>query len=221
MRRVYFVLFLAVVVTAAFLYSSKNTFDYTETASNVLFNLKRLEKNEFKLESEILKSKFFLYYDYNKIYQPILEIKSIIKQLKNGHLKSKVHKNTYMLLEKYENKIHEKENDIYKFETLNSAIKNSQIYIPELSLKYLQLNSNLDISYYLLVNKAVSTIFLLQNSMDMNFISDLKIYYEMLKNYNVEDNPEMEQFHKTFLLHLRVILKNFSIYQQEFKKAVF
>ncbi len=220
MRRVYLVLFLAVVVTAAFLYSSKNTFDYTETASNVLFNLKKLEKNEFRLESEILKSKFFLYYDYNKIYQPILEIKSIMKQLKNGHLKSKVHKNTYMLLEKYEIKIHEKENDIYKFETLNSAIKNSQIYIPELSLKYLQLNSNLDISYYLLVNKAVSTIFLLQNSMDMNFISDLKIYYEMLKNYNVEDNPELEQFHKTFLLHLGVILRNFSTYQQEFKKLI-
>ncbi|WP_051654153.1 EAL domain-containing protein [Persephonella sp. KM09-Lau-8] len=220
MRKVYFVLFLAIIVTAAFLYSSKKTFDYTETASNVLFNLKRLEKNEFRLESEILKSKFFLYYDYNKIYQPILEIKSIIKQLKNGHLKNKIHKNTYILLEKYEDKIHEKENDIFKFETLNSAIKNSQIYIPELSLKYLQLNSNLDISYYLLVNKAVSTIFLLQNSMDMNFISDLKIYYEMLKNYNLEDNPELEQFHKTFLLHLRVILKNFPIYQQEFKKLI-
>ncbi len=220
MRRIYFVLFLAIVVTAAFLYSSKNTFDYTMTTSGVLFDLKRIEKNEFRLESEILKSKFFLYYDYNKIYEPLQKIKNIIKHLKLGHLKKLAHKNTYRLIKQYENKIKEKENEIYKFETLNSAIKNSQIYIPELSLKYLQLNSNIDMSYYLLIDKAVSTIFLLQNSMDTNFLSDLKIYYEILKNYNVEDNEKIQKFHETFLLHLGVILKNFEWYQKEFRKLI-
>ncbi|WP_456464973.1 EAL domain-containing protein [Persephonella sp.] len=214
MKKLYIVILLAVSVTIGLIIFNQFTKQFVEVSSQTLDKIKDIEKGQYKIESNILKSSFYLYFNYDVIYKAIEEIKKDIKTLKEGHLGNKFHKGSLKLIQEYEKLFNKKVEAIEEFETLNSLIKNSQIYIPSLALRYFKLAQKPDIEYIITMNRVISTTFILKNSQDKSFIDDLQKDINILKKYRFK-NPELQNFHEVFLSHLDVFAKNFPIYHQK------
>ncbi|WP_457634608.1 EAL domain-containing protein [Persephonella sp.] len=214
MKKLYIIIFLAILVTIGLIIFNQFTKQFVEVSSYTLDKIKDIEKGEYKIESNILKSSFYLYYNYDNIYRSITEIKEDLKILKEEHLQNPFHRGSYKLVEEYEKEFDKKIRAIEEFETLNSLIKNSQIYIPSLALKYFKLTEKPDIEYFITINRVISTIFILKNSHDRSFLNDLQKDIQTLKKYRFND-PELQNFHEVFLSHLNVFAQNFPIYYQK------
>ncbi|SNZ10189.1 diguanylate cyclase (GGDEF) domain-containing protein [Persephonella hydrogeniphila] len=211
MKKLYLVIFLAIGATIGLIIFNQFTKQFVEVSSYTLDKIKDMEKGEYKIDSNILKSSFYLYYNYDRIYQSIKEIEDDIKKLKNSHLNNSFHTGSLMLLKEYEKEFKKKVDAIHRFETLNSLIKNSQTYIPSLALRYIKLTDKPDIRYFLIINRVISTVFILKNSLDRSFLDELRKDLKVLKTYRFK-NPEIQNFHNVFISHLNVFINNFPVY---------
>ncbi|MDQ7055218.1 MAG: hypothetical protein Q9M89_01390 [Persephonella sp.] len=134
-----------------------------------------------------------------------------MERLKESHLNSRFHTNSYRILLQYEKMLDKKTKNIHYFETVNSLIKNSQIYIPSLNLKYIEIVKNPDVEYFLVLNRIMSSLFIIKNALDKSFITELENDISLLKRYRF-NNPKLENFHNILLSHLNVFIKTFPDY---------
>ncbi len=213
MKKLSIVILLAVVVTVSLIIYNQFTKRFIEESAHTLSIIKDIEKQEYKLEGEILKSSFYLYYNYDYLEDNIRKIKEKIKILKQSHLSGRFHRDSYRLLLQYEKELDKKVEKIYQFVTVNSLIKNSQIYIPSLMLKYIKIVENPDVEYFLILNRIISSLFIIKNALDKSFIAELENDINLLKKYKFK-NPELEEFHNILLSHLNVFTKIFPIYYE-------
>ncbi|NPA58538.1 MAG: EAL domain-containing protein [Aquificae bacterium] len=214
MKKLYFVIALAIFVTFGLVLFNHLNKDFLEKSAETLDIIKDIEKNEYKIESDVLKSSFYLYYNYDEIYKSVSQIEKNIKRLKERHLSDITHKQSKKVLEEYEREFKKKVDAIHQFETVNSLIKNSQIYIPTLSLKYIQMVEKPDVEYFLLLNRIISSLFLIKNSQDKTFLNELYQDIQRLKKFSFKDE-KLQQFHNILLSHLNVFVKSFPIYYEK------
>ncbi|WP_457626713.1 EAL domain-containing protein [Persephonella sp.] len=214
MKKLYIVIALAIFVTLGLVVFNQFTKEFLQKSAETLDIVKDIEKYEYKIDSDVLKSSFYLYYNYDELYSSISEIEKNIKKLKNGHLNHFSHKESRKILDEYQEEFNRKVQAIHEFETVNSLIKNSQIYIPTLALRYIQIAEKPDLEYFLILNKIISSLFILKNSHDKSFINELYQDIQELKKFSFAD-PELRQFHRVFLSHLNVFLHNFPIYYEK------
>ncbi|WP_457627991.1 DAHL domain-containing protein, partial [Persephonella sp.] len=214
MKKLYIVIALAIFVTLGLVVFNQFTKEFLQKSAETLDIVKDIEKYEYKIDSDVLKSSFYLYYNYDELYSSISEIEKNIKKLKNGHLNHFSHRESRKILDEYQEEFNRKVQAIHEFETVNSLIKNSQIYIPTLALRYIQIAEKPDLEYFLILNKIISSLFILKNSHDKSFINELYQDIQELKKFSFAD-PELRQFHRVFLSHLNVFLHNFPIYYEK------
>jgi len=210
-KKLYIVIGLAIFVTLGLVTFNQFTKDFLQKSAETLDIIKDIEKYEYKINSDVLKSSFYLYYNYDELHISISKIEKNIQQLKSDHLNHFSHRKSKKILNEYEKEFNKKVEAIHEFETVNSLIKNSQIYIPTLALKYIQIAEKPDLEYFLLLNKIISSLFILKNSPDKSFITELYQDIQNLKKFSFAD-PQLQQFHNVFLSHLNVFLHNFPIY---------
>ncbi len=209
---------IAIISVIGLFYFNLWTKDYFKTSEDILDNFKDLQALEYSLDTDIVKSNFFLYYDYDNIYKKLEELKSKIAYLENSpHLKeSKYHQNSYQQLLKYKEYVDKKEEDIIKFETLNSIIKNSTIYIPTLIFRYINTMNNPEnqTEYLYDLTAVLSSLFLLRNNFDSDFFESLKDTTESLKNYSFDNDEKLQNFHHVLTAHLNVFIENYPEYNK-------
>ncbi len=211
-KKIFIVVILAVASVLGLTYFNVFTKSYFVKSEEILSTFKDIESLESSLDVEIIKSNFFLYYDYDNIYRKINTIKEKLKFLENGHLKGKNHKKTYKYLQQYKAYILNKERKIIAFETINSMMKNSIIYIPSLIFRYI---NDPQIEFYnpdydLKLTRILSALFILRNSFDKDFLDTLKETVKSLNNADIPQNSE--NFHKVLLAHLNIYIKNYPKY---------
>jgi len=206
-KKLYLVILLAIAATVGLIIFNQFTKQFIEVSSRTLDKIKDMEKGEYKIDSNVLKSSFYLYYNYDRIYSSVKEIENDIKELKSSHLNNNFHTGSLQLLKEYEKEFKKKVDAIHRFETLNSLIKNSQTYIPSLALRYFKLTDKPDIRYFLLINRVISTVFILKNSLDRSFLDELHDDLKTLKTYRFKD-PKIQNFHDVFISHLNVFINN-------------
>jgi len=210
-KKLYFVIALAIFVTFGLVLFNQLNKDFLQKSAKTLDIIKDIEKNEYKIDSDVLKSSFYLYYNYDELYHSISEIEKNIEKLRKGLLNEFSHKQSQKILQEYEKEFRKKVEAIHEFETVNSLIKNSQIYIPTLALRYIQISDKPDVQYFLLLNKIISSLFIIKNSHDKSFIKELYQDIQELKKFSFTD-PKLQQFHNVLLSHLNIFLQNFPIY---------
>ncbi len=215
---------IALISVIGLFYFNIWTKEFFKTSEDILDKIKDLQALEQKLDSDLIKSSFFLYYDYDNIYKELNEIKEKVTYLENiPHLRdSYIHKETNLYLKKYKKYIEEKEDKIIEFETLNSEIKNSTIYIPSLILKYvsttklnMQDNDTLkseEIIYIYKLTDLLASLFLLRNSTDIDFLNTLKDIEKELETFSFSDNDQKSKFHSVLLSHLKVFIDRYPHY---------
>ncbi|WP_457638653.1 EAL domain-containing protein [Persephonella sp.] len=214
MKKLNVVILLAVVVTVGLILFNQFTQNFLQKSYQTLDIIKDIEKYEYKIDSDVLKSSFYLYYNYDELHLSIEKIEQSIEKLKTGHLSTFSHEKSLKVLHEYEKEFKKKIDAIHQFETVNSLIKNSQVYIPSLILRYIQLTEKVDFQYFLLLNRVLTSIFILKNSHDKTFLKELEEDIKQLKKFSFSD-PKLEEFHTVLLSHLNVFIKNFPIYYQK------
>jgi len=180
-----------------------------------------IKQAELLLNHSIIISSINIYSNNDTIINNINRLNlAINKMLENNYLKNN-HPKVYQSIVNYKEMIHKKFETIYKFQTLNSAIKNSTINLSNLLKKLAFIkysshqNSMKKFEYLNRVVDVVTSVYLAKNSFDKDFIKNLDLsYFEATKF----QNKKFQKFNNVFLLNLNVFVKSFSKYIDAFKQ---
>jgi len=211
-----FILFLlgigfAIIVKLYFY--NKDIKKYFIQSENILYDLNRLQKEEFKLNYLILKSSFYLYENNDKVMREIKKIDYLINSLKNNDYFKKYYSQTYKKLQEYE-KIFEKEkNDIYRFYIYNSMIKNAIIYLDKILFNSVDIFKNHP-KFLKEELKSVGNIFIVKNSFDNSFLNQINVEYFKKLYFQ---NRDKEKIKNVLIANLIIFKENFPNYSKYLK----
>jgi len=177
-----------------------------------------IKNDELLLNYNILVTSLYMYKNNDILIKSMDRLnKSINVLLKNRYFKIN-YPYIYKRLLNYKELIDKKFALVYEFQTVNSALKNSTMYlasllndlpkINEYKIKHAINTGNLEnnIKFSQKIIEVVSNIFLAKNSFDEDFIKNLDI--EFFKNYNAKGG-EIKKFNKVLLAHLIIYKKYF------------
>ena len=165
-----------------------------------------------RVEEVLLKQAFFSYPNYDEIIVPLKRTREILQQLALELKKSGLdHEETRRRLEQLEHLLKERENAIYRFQTLNALIKNSSLQIPRLVTRYLDQNPTPDKEYLQLLARIAAEITLGKASLDTDLMPTLEKNIDRLRHWPVRTDQE-RRFNDIFLSHAEVVARNLPEY---------
>ncbi len=213
MRKLYVVIAFAVFITVGFFALDRYTRNLVDHTSRVLSLIREVENYEQSVNNEILKSAHFLYYSYDRIYRLMDQEERILADELSVHLRG--YPRSARLLEKIRKEFHRKRSAVEDFETLNSVIKNSLVYIPTLSLRYVERSGEVDAEYLRLLHTVESYVLMVGRSFDVSFIEDVRAVLEQLQGKSFEDG-ELEELNRILIRHLSTFAEHFPEFLDRF-----
>ncbi|GAB6074310.1 EAL domain-containing protein [Nautilia lithotrophica] len=211
-------IFIIGVVLIVFIFEFNDyTRSYYIRNNKIQKSFNNIKNNELILNYNVLVTSLYMYKNNDLVIESIDRLnRSIDTLLQNKYFRIN-YQYVYKELLDYKKLIDNKVDLIYEFQTLNSALKNSTMYLasllndlPKLNIYKIKQGINAkyfesNIKYSQKIIEVVSNIFLAKNSFDEDFIKNLDI--DFFKNYHPQDS-ELKKFNEVFLAHLR-IYKNF------------
>ena len=222
--RLFATLMAMLVGVAIFVYIEYFSKSYLQKGFNTLNDLDKIQLNLNALDGELLKSTYFLYYNYDRINRLILETESIVDDICHSEI---IHESSFVdckkRLSKFKNDFEKYRESIERFLTINASIKNSVIYLPRLQLEaYSRFDTTKADRMKLIVSmsRINAGIFLSKNALDKDFLEDIsRIGKDMGKEMTDLEKDEYELL-RTYLLHLNIYLENFPIYLSDITSLV-
>jgi len=183
---------------------NQNLKNYFINSEEILDNLNLLKKEEFKLNYLVLKSTFYLYENNDLLTDEINKINKIIINMKNNIFFMNNFPNTYNKFLKYDKLYEIKKNNIYRFLTYNSIIKNATIYLDKILESSVIVFAN-NKQFLQKETSAIGNILITKNSFDKSFLNNLNIDYFKKIHFN---SNKKEKF-KTILVENLFLFKKF------------
>ncbi|MDH4099864.1 MAG: sensor histidine kinase [Nitrospirota bacterium] len=211
-HRITIAVIAAIIIGALFLYTRKLTGDVLSSHTMISEKISRIDTLDRALDDEILRSGFLLYHNYDAINDVLKDIYQQLAEI-SGLAALKDCPKTLALLKEYEKETTEKEKQIRVFQTVNSPIKNSAMYIPRLELKFREEVKFADDNYLRQLASITSTIFLARNSLDTGFVDEIKKQTELLRCYKFKDKAKQD-FNEAFIAHANVFGEFFPAYSE-------
>ena len=188
--------------------------DYFKKSEEISYQLNSLKKEEYKLKFLILKSTFYLYENNDAVMDEINKIDKMLEKLKNNSFFKNEFPSSYKKFSVYSKFYAMKKNDIYRFFTYSSIIKNATIYLD----KILSSSINVFGDNKEFLQKEIWTIgnvLITKNSFDKSFLENLNINYFK----NIQFKQKQKERIKNVLLENLLLFKNtFSKYSFYLKK---
>ncbi len=212
-RKLYLVPLIAVLFAFLTVFLGHYTQSLLRAHIQFLNHLSGVESNLHKISENIYKSSFFIYYNYDELDKNINKVYKIFEHVDEDHKSIiNLYPESYKKLLEFEKLFKKEEEKIYRFQSLNSILKNSQIYIPSLAIRYLKIAKNPDKKYLTLLVETVANVLILKNSFDIQS-ADIKSNIEELRNYEKYlKTDEEKQFNKIILKHLITLDKYYPEY---------
>ena len=169
--------------------------------NRIVKNIDEIKHSELMLNYTVSASSLYLYKNNDTIIKSINKLKKNIEQLlKNKQFRSD-YPSIYKNILEYKQMIDRKVEYVYEFQSYNSAIKNSTMYIAMLLQQLSTTRTFKPPLYKKNFVKAVSTIFLSKNSIEKELLKSINIDY--FKNVDLK-NDNLNQLNKMFTAHLRI-----------------
>jgi len=216
------IILISMIFIAGMFYINDYAKKYYVQNNKIQKNFNIIKNNELLLNYNVLVTSLYMYSNNDKLIESIDRLnRSIDALLRNGYFREK-YGVTYKMILQYKKEIDKKVKEVYQFQTLNSSLKNSTMYLaslmnrlPEISMYKLNNRYSKDVLkhnvvYAQKVIQVVSNIFLAKSSFDMDFIKNLDLSF--FENFKAKDK-EIENFNHIFLAHLKV-------YKEYFPKLV-
>ena len=190
--------------------------DYFENSGKVRERMQALLTDLYALDSEILRSSTFLYYNYDRIHRLTDSIGTNLKRLtEEPYLESNQYQGMRKELFQFRQKLQTFFDRIETFLTLNASLKNSAIYIPTLQLRAYRIfdpQKAVDRDTLILLSRINASIFLARDALDTDFIGDLKSYENVLREKLPYYSGAQSRLLSTLLSHLRQFIAVFPRY---------
>ncbi len=196
---------------AYYLYQAK---EQTTSRLTLLNAITELERRQQELESEILHSGFFLYHDYDRIHTLLREMERALAGAAALHRgvgdeRSPVPR----LLESFSRDMEGKEEQIVSFLTLNSMLKNSAMYIPQLSRRIMAAAPDgLDSRYQAILTDLTASLYLARNSLDPDLLLGFSATLEELAA--ARPPTAAAELHQALLTHGRLFTQMLPEYER-------
>ena len=187
---------------------------YFENSNKILEYLDYLKKEQYKLNYLVLKDTFYLYENNDKVMDEINVIENKIDSIKDDKFFKNNFPNTYQKFLDYVNIYEKDKENIYRFFSYNSLIKNATIYLDRI------LNSSIDVfgDNKQFLQKEIYTIgnvFITKNTFDETFLEKLNINY--FKKFKFK-NSKKRSMQKLLIQNLTLFKKIFPKYSYYLNK---
>jgi diguanylate cyclase (GGDEF)-like protein len=188
-----------------------NTFamNYFKKNNEIIANITALEHENIWINFEVLNSSFFLYQNFDNLLARNQNSKNLVKSLSDNSYILENYENIPTYLDEIKALLNEKERLITRFQTLNSSIKNSVIYLSTVLDQSTTTFKNKE--YLHLVSDITASIYLSKNSFDSDFLIELDEKIAQLKAIPLNSKREKE-LNEIFLAHLKVYQTYFRDY---------
>ncbi|WOE69821.1 EAL domain-containing protein [Hydrogenimonas thermophila] len=195
------------IVIGLFKYNNdlNNSFYINE---NILQDLNFLKQREHKLNYLILRSTFYIYENNDKVAKEIQLIEKTINNLQNNLFFKQNYSIAYNDFLKYKKIFERKKNNIYRFYTYNSLIKNSLIYLNKILFDSVSLFLE-DKTYFKNMVEVISDVLITKNTFDEQFIKNLRISYFKKKKF---EDEKKQMINNVFIGNLMLFKNNFHNY---------
>ncbi|EDM22851.1 DAHL domain-containing protein, partial [Caminibacter mediatlanticus] len=160
------------LVLIYFLFSKGNYFyEFLKQSSITQKQIDAIFHKELVVDEIVLKHSVYMYSNFDEIDKAIRMLRNRVSMLdKNDFFKTN-YPQAYNFFKKYKVELNKKIDDIYRFETINSSLKNSFMFLLTY-INQLSLNKDVSIYYYIKVVKVVSDIMLLKSTHDIDFFKN-------------------------------------------------
>ena len=206
----------AVVGILLFFAGYKILQNYFTASGKMRTRFQSLLTDLYALDSELLRSSTFLYYNYDRIHQLTEALEKNTQSLmKDPSLQALEYRKTREALKRFHHNLHRFFDRTETFLTLNASLKNSAVYLPTLQLRAYRLfdpQTARDRNTLLLLSRINATLFLARNALDTDFLDDLRHYNKTLEDQLADYRGPRRQLLATLQSHLRQFLQVFPRY---------
>jgi len=223
--RLFLAILAAMIGIGVYFYTDTITADYFQTNRQIREKIRSLNTDLRAVEGEILRSKSFLYHNYDMLHFYMRSLQRRIDRLiQEFDSRAHFYTDSYAQIFKIRNEYRLYKEEITRFLTLNSSIKNSVTYIPHLQLKAFELfdESRPDSrDSLLLMAKITATVSLVFNTMDRDFFPELHSQISKLKHQiELIRNPDRKRLLQTLESHLTLFEKYYPSYQKLLRRII-
>lgn len=208
----------AIIIGGLLLYTRKLSSDVISSHTMISDSIREIDILDRMLDDEILKSSFLLYHNYDGINKAMRQIYRQLAEVMGQQTLENCPK-TLALLKRYQEETLEKERQVRVFQTVNSPIKNSAMYIPRLELKFREDAKFADNQYLRQLSHITSSIFLARNSLDTGFVDEIARHTDVLRSYDFKDQ-ESRDFNAAFIAHASVFSTSFPAYSDSMTRIL-
>jgi len=227
--KLYIIIFIGVVIVGLLYKFDRYTQYYFLENNKIQKQFSNIKNAELQLRYEVLVTSIYMYTNNDKIIKATDKLQECINKLLSNQYFKHQYPYLYQQMLKYKKLIDKKIEKVYEFETLNSPIKNSIMYLADLldrlpkisreRMKYQRLQNAFKSNnlYAQKMISVVSSVFLARSSLDKDFIKNLD--FDFFRNYKTQ-NPHFRQFNKVLVANLRVFVDYFNRYTDVLKSIM-
>jgi len=194
------VVFIAFLVIFKLYKFSENSKSFFTQKNKIVKQIDTIKHSELMLNYTVSASSLYLYKNNDTIIRSINILNKDIDKLLNNKELKRAYSSIYERILKYKKMIDIKEEYVYEFQSYNSAIKNSTMYLSIL-LKQISSKKVPNITYRKKLVEAISTIFLSKNSIEKELIGTIDINY--FKKIKLKDR-DLKKINRMFIAHLQI-----------------
>lgn len=203
--KIHLTILFAILIGFFFAYYLKEAKEQTTIRLTLLGEITELERHRQELNSEILHSGFFLYHDYDPIHASLDRFANSLITI--DQLYSRVESDRHSLLrphlEELRRDFEQREQQLIRFLSVNSMLKNSAMYIPLLGRRIMEAVP--DHQYHALLAGLTSGLYLARNSLDPDLLPGFRQALDQLaarKPQSAEPTAtEALRLHRALLAH--------------------
>jgi len=203
---------------AVWVYSDYAKRTYFKDNLVIIKELQTLETDVSIVESEVLRSSAFLYYNYDTIHQALARVETHLDFLnRNAHIRLPAHAGVLHELSLFVSEFRKYRETIDQHLTLNASLKNSIIYIPALQIRaydILDVHDPTEQRLLWLISRINASIFVAKNALDTDFVGEIKSYRKELRAIAPFVSQEKKRLLETLTLHLDHFFEAFPKYMQ-------
>ncbi|MCB1772147.1 MAG: EAL domain-containing protein [Gammaproteobacteria bacterium] len=219
-HKIYLAIVFSIAIGSLYFVAKERTESLLVTHANVLHRLAELERLNVEIDNATWQNAFLLYNDYDAVNRRLARMRALLDDIGAVDLISGDHyASTRALLAEYGELFEEKNRQHQRFATLNSMVKNSVIYIPQLFQRFLGEFGMSDQDYVEHLSSISVAVFLASNTLDKDFLGHVANDLAAIEERHFE-SPLRKEFNQTFAAHTRVILRFLPDYLQTFERII-
>ena len=211
-----FIKIFGVVLVASLVIFKLNAFSQESKTffiekNKIVKGIDEIKHSELMLDYTVSASSLYLYKNNDTIIKAVKELEKNIDEM----IENKTFQNEYSLIYgeilEYKKLIEKKIEYVYEFQSYNSAIKNSTMYLAMLLQQFSAVKRYKPSLYKKKFVEAISTIFLSKNSIEKDLVKNIDVDY-----FNSVDlhNDRLNRLNQMFTAHLRIFQKYYPKYNR-------